>query len=167
MKIIAIVVTLIASVISAFASEKAFSSPDPFFNRLQGDWTGEGMAFGAQARIQTKWEWALEGKFFRLSLKYETKGSDGSVQVFAGHAYYQAARQGAYEGQWFDSLGNQYPIKARLEGDALIALWGIPGKIEGKSVYRLTESDKGFEVTDALKQKDGSWKEFSRFKLHR
>jgi hypothetical protein len=48
-----------------------------------------------------------------------------------------------------------------------VAIWGIPGKVEGRSTYRLIESGKQLEATDALKQKDGGWREFSRFNLRR
>jgi hypothetical protein len=44
-------------------------------------------------------------------------------------------------------------------------LWGEPGKSEGKSTYRISSADKTMEVVDGAKQKDGNWKEFSRFKL--
>jgi hypothetical protein len=145
----------------------ALSPADPFLDRLQGEWTGQGTAFGLTARVQTNWESVLNGKFFRLSLSYTTKNKDGVEQAFSGHGYYQAKGEGVYEGYWFDTQGNQYPIKAKLEGDSLTALWGIPGKIEGKSVYSLTDSDKVFGVHDSLKQKDGSWRDFSRFELKR
>lgn len=145
----------------------AFLPADPFFDRLKGDWSGKGTAFGSEAMVQTKWELLLNEKFYRLSLTYTTKGRDGSEQTFAGHGYYQSKGEGNYEGYWFDSQGNQYPIKAKLEGDSLTALWGIPGKVEGKSIYRLSDADKRFEVNDSIKAKDGSWRDFSRFELLR
>jgi len=161
MKPILILVLLLVS------SANALSPADPFLDRLQGDWTGQGTAFGLTAQVQTKWESVLDGKFVRLSLSYTTKTLSGVEQSFAGHGYYQAKGEGVYEGYWFDTQGNQYPIKAKLEGDSLTALWGIPGKVEGKSVYSLTDSGKLFAVNDSLKQKDGSWKDFSRFELKR
>jgi hypothetical protein len=157
--IIAITLALFISV-----SARPANNFDPFLSRLQGAWNGEGTAFGSKATVQQKWEWTLNDKFLRLSLKYETKAADGKTQVFEGHGYYKAKGEGKYEGQWFDSQGNQYPINATLEGDALIALWGIPGRVEGKSTYRLVEA-KQLEAIDAIKQKDGGWREFSRFNL--
>ncbi len=148
----------------------ARSSPthsDSFLGRLQGRWNGEGTAFGGKATVWQKWEWVLGDKFFRLSLKYETKGADGKSQVFEGSGYYKAKGEGKYEGQWLDSQGNLYPINAQIEGDALVALWGITGRIEGKSIYRLIESGKQLEATDAIRQKDGGWIEFSRLNLRR
>jgi hypothetical protein len=140
---------------------------DPYLSRLQGVWNGAGTAFGGEATVRQKWEWVLGDKFFRLSLKYEVKGADGKTRAFEGHGYYKASGEGKYEGQWFDLEGHQYPINATLEGGALVALWGIPGKIEGRSTYRLIESGKQLEATDAIKQKDGAWREFSRFNLRR
>ncbi len=159
------VITIVALLLAS--NVNALSPADPFLDRLQGEWTGQGTAFGTAAQVQTKWEWILNGKFFRLSLAYTTKNKEGVEQTFSGHGYYQAKGEGLYEGYWFDSQGNQYPIKAKLEGDSLTALWGIPGKIEGKSIYSLTDSDKVFGVNDSLKQKDGSWRDFSRFELKR
>jgi hypothetical protein len=144
-------------------SINAFAVSDPFFDRLQGDWTGQGSAFGRPAQIKTNFEWVLEKKFTRLSLSYTTKVADGSERIFSGHAYYNAKGDGKYEGYWFDSQGNQYPIQAKLEGDTLTALWGIPGKSEGKSVYRLSEGS--FFVNDYVKQPNGEWREFSKFEL--
>lgn len=149
----------------AFSGVLGRASFDSFFARSEGEWSGQGKAFGATAQGQYKWEKILDGKFFRLSLSYTTKGSDGVERVFSGHGYYQSKGNGVYEGQWFDSQGNQYPIKATLEGDALTALWGIPGKIEGRSIYRLSDEGKKFVVTDAMKQADGNWREFSNFEL--
>ncbi len=162
-------ITIITMTLALFVSVSArpANNFDPFLSRLQGDWGGEGTAFGSKATVRQKWEWTLGGKFLRLSLKYETKEADGKSQVFEGHGYYKAKGEGEYEGQWFDSQGNLYPINAQLEGDALIALWGIPGKVEGKSTYRLIEAGKQLEAADAIKQKDGGWREFSRFALRR
>jgi hypothetical protein len=160
-----IVVAILALFVSG--SARPANQLDPYLSRLQGVWIGEGTAFGGKSTVQQKWEWVLGDKFFRLSLKYEIKGSDGKTQVFEGHGYYNARGEGKYEGQWFDLQGNQYPINATLESDALVAMWGIPGKVEGRSIYRLIESGKQLEATDALKQKDGGWREFSRFNLRR
>jgi hypothetical protein len=56
-------------------------------------------------------------------------------------------------------------VKATLDGNTLTSLWGEPGKSEGQSIYRINEAAKTLEIMDATRQKDGSWKEFSRFNL--
>ena len=142
------------------------SQNNQFLSRLEGSWQGDGKAFGMAANMQLKWEWVLNKKFLRLSLKNEMSTPNGQKQVFEGQAYYQATGADKYEAQWFDSRGVTFPIKAHLEGDALIAMWGSPDKEEGKSVYRLVDAST-LEVIDNVKQKDGTWREFGRATLTR
>jgi hypothetical protein len=138
-----------------------------FFDRLQGRWEGTGAAFGGPSKIDAEWQWALGGKFFRLDLRYEIRNADGSTGEFAGHAYYARKGPNTFEGQWFDSQGNQYPITATLAGDVLTAHWGIPGKVEGRSIYGLSTGGRVFEINDAMRRKDGTWRDFAAFKLQR
>ncbi|HVQ38763.1 MAG TPA: hypothetical protein VMS31_14595 [Pyrinomonadaceae bacterium] len=149
-----------------FGSSAAQPKPAPFLKRLIGTWQGEGKAFGMEARMQIKWEEVLGNKFVRLSLKNEMRTPTGQTQVFEGHAYYQSTAEGLYEAKWFDSRGTSFPIKGRVEDEALIAFWGTPEQEQGKSVYRLLGTGK-LEVVDSVKQKDGSWREFGRFVLVR
>jgi lipocalin len=80
----------------------------------------------------------------RLSLKNEMRGTNGAVQSFEGHAYYQSTGAGKYA----------------------VAFWGSPEQEEGKSTYRILESGQ-LEVVDSVRQKDGTWKEFGRFLVRR
>jgi hypothetical protein len=138
---------------------------DAALNGFVGGWTGSGKFFGMDATAQAKWEQVLGGKFLRLNISYEMKMPDGKAQRFDGIGYYQNKGGGKYEGRWLDSQGNSYPITATFENGTLTSLWGEPGKSEGKSTYEVNTTDQRLEVTDSTKQKDGSWKEFSRFKL--
>ncbi|MFY9610678.1 MAG: hypothetical protein WAU45_18965 [Blastocatellia bacterium] len=140
---------------------------DAILTRLAGSWSGEGQHLGKKANQQLKWERVLEGKFARLSLRVETKSAGGGNQIFEGHAYYRQTEAGHYKANWFDSQGNAFPINAQQGGDTLTALWGEPGKEEGRSTYRLLDAGKKLEVVDAFRAKDGSWKEFGRFVLSR
>ena len=145
---------------------QATTQPNQFLSRLEGSWQGDGKAFGMAANLQIKWEWVLNKKFFRLNLRNEMSTPSGQKQVFEGQAYYQATAADKYEAQWFDSRGVTFPIKAHLESDALIAMWGSPDKEEGKSTYRLVDAST-LEVIDTVKQKDGTWREFGRATLKR
>ena len=143
----------------------AQSQQNAFLSRLEGNWQGEGKAFGMAAKLELKWEWVLNKKFLRLTIKNEMN-RNGQPQLFEGQAYYKALSADTFEAQWFDSRGWTFPIKAQLEGDSLIALWGSPDKEEGKSIYRLVD-DSTLEVVDLVKQKDGTFKEFGRVTLKR
>ena len=143
----------------------AQSQPNPFLSRLEGNWQGEGKAFGMTAKLHIKWEWVLNKKFLRLTIKNEMTRTSGP-QMFEGQAYYHAIAADKFEAQWFDSRGVTFPIKGHLEGDSLIAMWGSPDKEEGKSIYRLVD-DSTLEVVDLVKQKDGTFREFGRTTLKR
>jgi hypothetical protein len=153
---------LLLLLVPAFAS----SQEDKFLKRLQGDWEGEGKAFGGAARLRIKWEWVLDNKFFRLSLKSEMSGADGAKRMFEGQAYYRAGANDRYDAHWFDSRGVTFPIKAQLDGNMLVAWWGTPETEEGKSTYQLID-ETTLEVVDSVKQKDGTFREFGRARLKR
>ena len=144
-----------------FVSVQASAQSEKFLSRLQGSWSGEGKAFGMPARMQIKWEWVLDNKFLWLSLKNEMQRAGGPAQVFEGQAFYRSTGADKCEAHWFDSRGVNFPIKAQIEADTLIAFWGSPDKEEGKSSYRLVD-DQTLEVVDWVKQKDGTWREFGR-----
>jgi len=134
---------------------------DTFLNRLSGVWKAQGKAFGMEANFHMQWEWVLQNRFIQLSYKIEMRGKDGQPQVFEGTAFYKPVANEKYEGTWFDSQRAIHPIQATADSTALIALWGTPETEQGKSIYRLLD-DNRIEVVDAVRVKDGSWKEFSR-----
>jgi hypothetical protein len=151
--------------IALFASVSVYANQqsNQFLSRLEGNWQGNGKTLGMAANLQLKWEWVLNKKFLRLTLKNEMSTPNGQKQVFEGQAYYHAS---AAEAHWFDSRGIMFPIKAQIEGDALVSMWGSPDKEEGKSRYRLIDANT-LEVIDTVKQKDGTWREFGKATLKR
>lgn len=134
--------------------------------RLQGNWEGQGKVFGRAAVVQLKWEWVLASKFMRLGLRHEVSAANKENQIFEGHAYYSPQGADKFAAQWFDSRGVTFPIKAHVEGSTLIAFWGSPEKEEGKTTYRLID-DSTLQVVDAVKQNDGTFREFSSATLKR
>lgn len=142
------------------------SSQDKFLNSLQGEWHGEGKAFGGAALMQIKWEWVLNNKFLRLTMRNEISAPNRPKQIFEGQAYYRENGVDKYAAHWFDSRGITFPIKAQLEGNTLIASWGTPETEEGRSTYQLIDQTT-LEVVDAVKQKDGTFREFGRVTLKR
>jgi hypothetical protein len=144
------------------------SQRDNFLNRLHGDWEGEGKAFRGAAHLRLKWEWVLDNKFLRLSLRNEMSGPNGAKQIFEGQAYYRSAGVDKYAAHWFDTRGTTFPIRAQLEsnGNTMTAWWGSPETEEGKSTYHLIDGTT-MEVIDAVKQKDGTFREFGRVTLKR
>ena len=159
-------VNLFAVLFLLLVPSQATSQGNAFLSRLEGKWQGEGKTLGMGANLELKWEWVLNNKFLRLSLRNEMSNANGQKQVFEGQAYYQSVAGDKYEAQWFDSRGLTFPIKAHVEGDALVSFWGSPDKEEGKSTYRLVDAST-LEVIDTVRQKDGNWREFGRATLKR
>jgi hypothetical protein len=156
---------LVCTGVPAPEAQQPATQERPLLTRLQGQWTGTGKFQGQPASYHLQWEPVLEGKFVRLSLRIETKPVNGQPMIFAAQAYYPATSAEEIEARWFDSEGHQYAVKARQTGDTLTANWGEPGRVEGKSTYRLSAADNQLEVVDAVRAKDGSWREFARFAL--
>ena len=144
----------------------AAAQHDKFLNSLKGDWEGEGKAFGGASLLRLKWEWVLDNKFLRLTLRNEISMADGTKQVFEGQAYYRSAGVDKYQAHWFDSRGTTFPIRGLLEDTTLTAWWGSPETEEGKSTYQLID-ETTLEVVDSVKEKDGTFREFARVKVRR
>ena len=102
----------------------------------------------------------------KVSLRHEVSTPNNSKQIFEGLAYYQPQGTDKYAAHWFDSRGVTFPIKAYVEGNTLTSLWGSPDKEEGKSTYQLID-DSTLRVVDSVKQKDGTFREFSSATLKR
>ena len=92
---------LLLLLVPAYAS----SQDDKFLKRLQGEWEGDGTALGGAARLRIKWEWVLDNKFLRLSLRSEMSAADGARRLFEGQAYYRPSGVDKYVAHWFDSRG--------------------------------------------------------------
>jgi len=157
---------LFALLLLVLVPVQSSSQDDRFLKRLQGDWEGEGQAFGGPARLRIKWEWVLDNKFLRLSLKSEMSAANEKSRVFEGQAYYRPDGGDKYIAHWFDSRGVTFPIKAQLDRDTLVAWWGSAETEEGKSTYQLID-DSTLEVVDSVKQKDGTFREFAKARLKR
>jgi hypothetical protein len=133
---------------------------DPLLARLAGSWSGSGTVLNQPSTIQMSWTWELGGRFIKLAFRNEM-GTAGKTNVFEGHAYYRPVAEGRYRGMWFDNAGMFRPLDARRDGDALISKWGTPDTEEGETTYRL-RPDGSMDVSDRVKGKDGTWRDFGR-----
>lgn len=134
--------------------------------RLSGNWSAKGSAFGMPADITMSWEPALGSKFYRLQYKMVMTTQGGGQTVFEGIAYYKKAKEDSFVATWFDSQGNMHPITAVNDATTLTSLWGTPETQQGKTTYRLI-NDKEVEVTDYILRKEGTWSQFNQNTLVR
>jgi hypothetical protein len=137
----------------------ALDCPTPYLCFLNGSWAADGTAFDKPARITMRWQATLGGKFARIDYRIEPK-SEG--QPFEGTGFYRPLNGGAYDGTWFDSQGAMHPLKATFSGESLTTYWGVKGKTYGRTVYKLVRAHDQVEVVDAILDKKGHWREFSR-----
>jgi hypothetical protein len=156
--------TACAALLSAFAGAVPAQEAAPLEGWL-GEWHGSGTTSGAPAKLTLRWERALGGHFVRLTLLNEI-ASEPTPQRFEGLAMYWPGAAGRMAGRWFDSQGVMHVLDGALEADALIAEWGDGTTARGRSTYRLLGSD-AMEVIDEIRGKDGTWREFGRFRLER
>lgn len=142
----------------------ALDCPTPYLCFLNGNWAADGVAFGKPARVTMRWQAVLGGKFARIDYRIEPKAEGGDV--FEGVGFYRPLKSGAYDGTWFDSQGAMHPLNAAFTGASLTAYWGQKGKTYGRTVYRVVRDGdgdgNGVEVVDAILDKKGRWREFSR-----
>lgn len=136
---------------------------DPFLARLIGAWAGDGTVLNQPAKIQLEWAWTLDRQFARLVFRNEMSAAP-AMRIFEGHAYYRGSGDGGYAGTWFDSSGAIRPIKARLDGEAIVATWGTSETEVGETTYRL-KGPTTLEIVDRVRQKDGTWRVFGQSTL--
>lgn len=152
--------TLAAIVLALFAAPaRALDCPAPYLCFLNGSWAADGTSFGKPSRITMRWQSALGGKFARIDYRIETTGE--GAQLFEGTGLYRPLKGGAYDGTWFDSQGAMHPLQASFTGAKLTSHWGVKGKTYGRTIYTMLD-DARVEVVDAIQDKTGAWKEFSR-----
>ena len=106
------------------------------------------------------WLPALHGQFFRVDYKIEMRNPSNQLQIFQGVAFYRAKRSDGFDAFWADNSGDLHPITIDLDGNALIANWGVEGAKQGRTRYELVDSQT-MEVTDWIKTDEG-WREFNK-----
>lgn len=131
-----------------------------------GDWHSNDPALGAPATTTLSWQPALGGKFFEVRYAIRRAGSSSGTAVFQGTAFYQRGTAPEITAFWADSSGDLLPIRAKIDGTALVATWGSEGGKLGRTRYALTSSDH-LQVTDWQRNAAGEWVEFNQLEFRR
>ncbi len=126
---------------------------------FDGEWVSSGPAFGAPARSTMRWAPDLNEKFLRLNYRIEMQSDGPAPIIFKGVAYYKTLSEEKLTGFWADNSGDLHPITADWDGDALVALWGVAGKKQGRTRYEFVNEDE-MTVTDWIKTDEG-WRQFN------
>ncbi len=140
--------------------KSAASDKTSFLRQLEGGWIGTGAVMKREAHVELTVTPVLGERFVRLA--WVNHGGKDGRHLFEGLALYEERADGTLSATWWDSQGARHAVTAGVQGSSLTALWGE----QGKTVYRLLEPGE-LEVTDSVKQRDGSWAEFGRSRLKR
>ncbi|NER12546.1 hypothetical protein GWK08_03770 [Leptobacterium flavescens] len=117
-----------------------------FFEKIKGEWKGEGNLFGTEASFYMNWKTELEGKFMTLDFKNKFKTGEGTVREMKAKAFYTLKEE--VKGYWLDSRGVMLPLKGNRQADKMLIYWGDDGSTEkGKTEYSIV-SDNKVEVKD-------------------
>lgn len=127
----------------------------PVFDRLVGDWRGEGMLMGQTAQFTMSW--TRHGGLAVLTFSNAVADSAGQVTpVLEAAAVYRTA-YASPEAVWLDSRGVRVEIQWAATDSTLVADWSAPNEA-GRTTYRVV-ADDAIEVTDEVRTDEG-WRTF-------
>jgi hypothetical protein len=164
-RIQSVAAVLLAFVVTLPIARSQAQDAAPFLEQWLGDWRGPGTNNAAAAQLHLNWERTLGGRFVRLTLVNDI-GAQPPLQRFEGLAMYWESTPNRLNGRWFDSQGSAHVLEGVLEANALVSEWGDGSSARGRSTYRLMAADI-MEVVDEIKRKEGTWREFGRYRLTR
>lgn len=134
----------------------------PVFDRLVGDWRGEGMLMGQPAQFTMSW--TRHGGFVVLTFSNAVVDSAGQVTpVLEAAAVYRAAYDSP-EAVWLDSRGVRVEIEWAATDSTLVADWSAPTEA-GRTTYRVV-ADDAIAVTDEVRTDEG-WRTFGTARYRR
>lgn len=140
---------LIMTIPSANAEE-----PQNILDRFTGTWISTGNSFGADVKTEMMWSKTLGGQFHRIDYTIQMQNS------FKGIGHYKATNTQATSGYWVDNSGDFHPLSVKLGENAISTVWGIAGKKQGRTEYRLESQGRAI-VTDWILT-TGGWKQFNQ-----
>lgn len=129
----------------------------PVFDRLAGEWQGEGTLMGRNAEFAMTWK--VHGELATLVFTNGFSDSTGALTpVLEAVAAYRTVRE-TPEAVWLDSRGVRIEIDWQAPDDStLVADWSAPSE-SGRATYRVVGSEV-VEVTDEVRSDDG-WRTFA------
>jgi hypothetical protein len=147
------------------ATLPSWGGADLTLSDLVGQWRSSDPALGGPAVSRLAWQPVLDGHFFEVRYSIHRGDAAASAPLFAGRALYRVQATADIEAFWADSNGDLLPIRARIEGSALVATWGNADGKRGRTRYELDDAGS-LQVTDWL-WRDEQWVTFSRLRFER
>ena len=134
----------------------------PVFDRLAGEWQGEGTLFGRSAEFTMSW--TPHGELAVLAFGNAVADSAGRLTpVLDAVAVYRTTAK-APEAVWLDSRGVRVEIAWQATDSTLVADWSAPNEA-GRTTYDVV-ADDALEVTDEVRT-EGGWRTFGTARYRR
>lgn len=148
-----------ALLLMAVAAVPAMAEQEaPVLERMAGTWTATGNSFGPNVKSRMVWSRTLDDQFHRID--YQIMINPEKAQTFTGVGHYKAGSERRTTGYWADNSGDLHPLSVEIEDNAIVTIWGVAGKKQGRTEYRLVNTNRAI-VTDWLLTQSG-WREFNR-----
>lgn len=126
------------------------------FDRLAGDWHGEGTLLGRDARFTMTWR--LHGELAVLTFGNAFVDPDGTTTPVLDAAAVYRTTPDHPDAVWLDSRGVRIEIRWEASDSSLIAHWTAPTE-RGRSTYRAVGPDR-VEVVDEVRS-GAEWRTFA------
>jgi len=153
---------LAIGVLLLVTSPLSAQEPAAVFERLGGEWRGEGTLLGRAARFEMRWE--PRGMLAVLTFENAFVDSSGQVTpVLSAAAVYRTSLQSP-EAVWLDSRGVRIEIRWTATDSTLVASWTAPEEA-GRTTYRVLSSEE-LEVVDEV-ETDGALRAFATARYRR
>ncbi|MEP3467537.1 MAG: hypothetical protein ABJN65_16065 [Parasphingorhabdus sp.] len=133
-------------------SLQAEDSPT-ILERFTGTWIASGNSFGDDVEVKMTWSKILSGQFYRIDYQINMMNN------FSGVGHYKATKERTTSGYWADNSGDLHPLSVEFKDNAIVTIWGVAGKKQGRTEYRLVNKDQA-TVTDWLLTA-GIWNKFN------
>jgi hypothetical protein len=137
-------------------SSLAAQTTTPVFDRLAGQWQGEGTLMGRSAAFTMTW--MRHGDLAVLTFGNAFADSAGQVTPVLDAAAVYRTLVATPEAVWLDSRGVRIELDWQATDSTLVADWTAPGET-GRTTYRVVGPDV-IEVTDEVRTDEG-WRTFA------
>lgn len=152
----------VLALVAALVPASIMAQTAPVFDRLAGEWQGEGTLMGRSAEFRMRW--TPHGELATLVFGNAFRDSTGAVTpVLAAVAAYRTVSE-APKAVWLDSRGVRIEIDWQATDSTLVADWSAPSE-SGRTTYHVIGPD-AVDVTDEVRTEDG-WRTFATARYRR
>lgn len=134
----------------------------PVFNRLQGEWRGQGTLMGRSAAFTMHWQ--RRDGFAVLTFSNGFADSSGSVTPVLNAVAIYRTSPNSPEAVWLDSRGVRIEIHWEASDSVLVSYWTAPTE-SGRTTYDARSIDE-VEVVDEVSS-GSSWRIFGTARYRR